>query len=211
MDQRQTELLSWLSLTLKYKVDSLQPASADASFRRYFRAVTDHGTFVVMDAPPDKENCRPFVDSAKALSSLKVHSPEIIDSDLTRGFLILEDLGNRTYLDELRQNSSILYTKAIDSLIKIQSGIDVKSGYQPPFYSAAKLTEEMSLFSRWFINKHLGRSIHEPSFAVWLHTQQMLVKACMQQPQVWVHRDYHSRNLMITESNSPGLSIFKTW
>lgn len=162
-----------------------------------------------MDAPPEKEDCQPFITSALALSKLGVHTPAIIDQDLTQGFIVLEDLGNRVYLDELKHNSCTLYSQAIDALIKIQSGEIANSGDTPPHYSGAKLIEEMSLFSRWFINKHLGRSIHEPSFAVWLHTQQTLVMACLEQPQVWVHRDYHSRNLMITESNSPGVIDFQ--
>jgi aminoglycoside/choline kinase family phosphotransferase len=209
VDQRQNDLHYWLTKSANFRVDSLKPASADASFRRYFRAVTDRGTFVIMDAPPEKENCKPFVDSARALSALGVHTPEIILQDLKLGFLVLEDLGDRTYLDELNENSAELYSKAIDSLITIQSGAVNTDQWTPPTYSGSKLVEEMSLFMTWFVNKHLGRSIHEPSFAVWLHTQQFLAMSCLQQPQVWVHRDYHSRNLMITEKNSPGVIDFQ--
>lgn len=209
MDQREKELSHWLRHALNYRLQSLEPASADASFRRYFRAVTERGTFVVMDAPPEKENCTPFIQSAAELSKLGVHTPDIIAQDLTQGFIVLEDLGSRTYLDELKQDSDELYSKAIDSLIKIQSGVTVASSTFPPNYSDSKLVEEMSLFTQWFINKHLGESIHEASFAVWLHTQQMLVTACLEQPQVWVHRDYHSRNLMITDKNSPGVIDFQ--
>jgi aminoglycoside/choline kinase family phosphotransferase len=209
VDQRKTDLHNWLSHTLSYQVNSLEPASADASFRRYFRAVTDRGTFIAMDAPPDKEDCQPFIDATGWLAKLGVHTPEICAHDLTQGFILLEDLGRRTYLDELRPNADELYSKAIDALIKIQSGVADQSHPTPATYSGAKLTEEMSLFSRWYINQHLGQSIHEPSFAVWLHTQQYLVMDCLNQPQVWVHRDYHSRNLMITESNSPGVIDFQ--
>ncbi len=209
MDQRKTDLYNWLSDNLNYQVSSLEPASADASFRRYFRAVTERGTFIAMDAPPDKEDCKPFIGAAECLSALGVHTPEIIEHDLTQGFILLEDLGTRTYLDELRADADKLYSNAIDTLIKIQSGNAAQSSTMPPAYSGSKLIDEMSLFSRWYINKHLGRSLHEPSFAVWLHTQQYLAMACLQQPQVWVHRDYHSRNLMITESNSPGVIDFQ--
>lgn len=209
MDQRQNDLRQWLSQDLNYTLDSLKPASTDASFRRYFRAVSDHGTFVVMDAPPEKEDCKPFIDSALALLELGVHTPRIIAQDLVQGFIVLEDLGNRTYLDELEKNADELYSKAIDTLIKIQSGNSTKQPDFPPEYTGAKLIEEMSLFNRWFINKHLGQNIHEPSFAVWLHTQQTLAIACLEQPQVWVHRDYHSRNLMITDTNSPGVIDFQ--
>ncbi len=209
MDQRKKELSHWLRHALNYRLQSLEPASADASFRRYFRAITERGTFVVMDAPPDKEDCTSFIHSATALSELGVHTPNIIAQDLSQGFILLEDLGNRIYLDHLKQNADELYSKAIESLIKIQSGDPGDSNNFPPAYSSSKLVEEMSLFIRWFINKHLGERVHEASFAVWLHTQQMLVSVCLEQPQVWVHRDYHSRNLMITDKNSPGVIDFQ--
>jgi aminoglycoside/choline kinase family phosphotransferase len=209
VDQRKTDLHNWLTQSLSYQVSSLEPASADASFRRYFRAVTDRGTFIAMDAPPDKEDCKPFIDAAVCLTALGVHTPEITAQDLNQGFILLEDLGTRTYLDELQADSDKLYSNAIDALIRIQSGKVDRSSNMPPAYSGSKLIDEMSLFSRWYISKHLGQSLHEPSFAVWLHTQQYLAMECLQQPQVWVHRDYHSRNLMITESNSPGVIDFQ--
>lgn len=162
-----------------------------------------------MDAPPEKEDCKPFIDSATSLSKLGVHTPEIIAHDLSLGFIVLEDLGDRTYLDELEHNPAELYSNAIDALLKIQSGAIDDSSEAPPNYSHAMLIDEMTLFNHWFINKHLGKTIHEPSFAVWLHTQQFLASECLKQPQVWVHRDYHSRNLMITESNSPGVIDFQ--
>jgi len=121
-DQRQLDLLNWLTETLGYSVNNFSAASADASFRRYFRAVTNQGTFVVMDAPPEKENSRAFVDTAKALESMGVHTPKLVAKDLDQGFIVLEDLGTRTYLDELRDNPNALYSAAIDALIKIQRG-----------------------------------------------------------------------------------------
>lgn len=208
-DQRQLDLLNWLTQELGHSVRDFSAASADASFRRYFRAVTNYGTFVVMDAPPEKEDSQAFIDTAQALESLGVHTPKIVAKNLDQGFIVLEDLGTRTYLDELSKNPNTLYSDAIDALIKIQSGNACKGQWSPTHYDSQKLTEEMSLFNRWFVNKHLGRSIHEPSFAVWLHTQQILAQACLEQPQVWVHRDYHSRNLMITEINSPGVIDFQ--
>ncbi len=209
VDQRQSDILDWLNRELGYIVSDFSAASADASFRRYFRAATNHGTFVVMDAPPEKENCQAFVDSAQALESLGVHTPNIVAKDLDQGFIVLEDLGTRTYLEELKQNPNSLYSDAIDALIKIQTGKARKDKWSPMHYDSQKLTEEMSLFSQWFVNKHLGRSIDEPSLAVWLHIQEFLAQACLEQPQVWVHRDYHSRNLMITKDNSPGVIDFQ--
>jgi len=209
VDQRKNKLHQWLSQSLDYRIDRLEPASADASFRRYFRVVSDKGVFIAMDAPPEQENCQSFIDSAGALSALGVHTPDIIAKDLDEGFILLEDLGTRVYLDELRQNSESLYSDAIDALIKIQSGSLKNPNEVLPDYSGAKLIDEMSLFDRWFINRHLGKSMQEPSVAVWLHTQKILVAECINQPQVWVHRDYHSRNLMITDENSPGVIDFQ--
>jgi len=208
-DQRQSDLLNWLRQELRYSVSNFSAASSDASFRRYFRAVTNHGTFVVMDAPPEKENSKAFVDTAQALESLGVHTPNIVAKDLDQGFIVLEDLGTRTYLDELNQNPNSLYSDAIDALIKIQTGKTIPEQWSPTHYDSQKLSDEMSLFSQWFVNKHQGRTIDEPSLAVWLQTQEFLAKACLEQPQVWVHRDYHSRNLMITEENSPGVIDFQ--
>ncbi len=161
-----------------------------------------------MDAPPEKETTEPFIESARALSKLGVHSPQIHEHNTQQGFLVLEDLGNQTYLDALPDQPAGLYSDAIDALIKIQGGSGSPQ-YEPPAYDGSKLVAEMSLFTKWFVAKHLGQSIYEPSFAVWLHTQQTLALACLEQPQVWVHRDYHSRNLMITAENSPGVIDFQ--
>ena len=208
MDQRKNKLHHWLKQDLSYTIISLEPASEDASFRRYFRARTNQGVFVAMDAPPEKENCQPFIDSALALSNLDVHTPEIIAKNVDQGFILLEDLGDRVYLNELQQDSQRLYGDAISALIKIQSGSASTSSF-PPKYSRTKLIDEMSLFTQWYITRHLGERINEVSLQIWEQTQQLLVSACMAQPQVWVHRDYHSRNLMITDRDSPGVIDFQ--
>lgn len=201
MDQRLEELKIWLSDVINEPIMSVETASADASFRRYFRATTNTASFIAMDAPPEKENSALFVDSCRALAALGVHSPTIYAENLSQGYILLEDFGNRTYLDELRGKPEALYAKALDSLIKLQLGpLNASPNkWHPPRYDGPKLIEEMSLFSHWFIQHHLGDSINEPSFAVWLHTQNFLASACLEQPQVWVHRDFHSRNLMILD------------
>lgn len=208
MDQRLEQLKAWLTESLNYQFDSIEPASADASFRRYFRAQTGRGSIIVMDAPPEQEGTEVFIRSASALAKLGLHTPAIHAQDAENGFIVLEDLGNRVYLDELHDSANSLYSAAINALVVLQSG-ESSTDFAPPAYDARKLIEEMSLFSDWFVKRHLGESIYEPSFAVWLQTQQMLALACLEQPQVWVHRDYHSRNLMITQENSPGVIDFQ--
>lgn len=208
MDQRLEQLKAWLTQSLNYQFDSIEPASADASFRRYFRAQTGRGSIIVMDAPPEQEGTEVFIRSASALAKLGLHTPAIHAQDAENGFIVLEDLGNRVYLDELHDSANSLYSAAINALVVLQSG-ESSTDFAPPAYDARKLIEEMSLFSDWFVKRHLGESIYEPSFAVWLQTQQMLALACLEQPQVWVHRDYHSRNLMITQENSPGVIDFQ--
>ena len=154
MDQRLEKLNHWLVHKLNYQVNSIEPASNDASFRRYFRANTDFGSVVIMDAPPDKEDTKPFIVSARALASLGVHTPAIKAHDTDNGFIVLEDLGNRTYLNELKESSCTLYSAAIDALLIIQGGQE-SDEFVPPRYDAHKLHEEMSLFYEWFIKRHL--------------------------------------------------------
>lgn len=201
MDHRLQELKIWLKNVVTEPIEDISVASADASFRRYFRIQTETRTLIAMDAPPEKENSALFIDSAKGLSSLGVNTPNIYAHDVSLGFVLLEDFGNRTFLDELLIDTESLYSNAINSLIRLQTGPLLPQGntWHPPVYDGRKLVEEMSLFSKWFVGRHLGQTLHEPSFAVWLHTQQHLASACLQQPQVWVHRDFHSRNLMILE------------
>ena len=208
MDIRLNLIKDWLQNQLKLVLNDLSPASADASFRRYFRAKTHQGTFIVMDAPPEKEPIQGFIEIALALSSVGVHTPEIKAQDIQQGFLLLEDLGNTTYLDKLQINSSELYSDAIDALLLIQQG-SKKNKLDVPAYDAEKLEQEMDLFETWFIKKHLNIEINKQMQASWHDCKQILIKACLEQPQTWVHRDYHSRNLMITKSNSPGVIDFQ--
>ena len=212
VDHRLEELKIWLKNVITEPINEISIASADASFRRYFRIHTETRTLIAMDAPPEKENSALFIDSATALSSLGVNTPNIYAHDISQGFVLLEDFGDRTFLDELQSNAESLYSNAINSLIRLQTGSLTRqeNAWHPPAYDGKKLIEEMSLFSKWFIARHLGQTLHEPSFAVWLHTQQYLASACLQQPQVWVHRDFHSRNLMILESSSETTPAEKT-
>lgn len=162
-----------------------------------------------MDAPPESEDVEPFIAIAGAIGNLGAHVPKIYAQNIPRGFLLLEDLGVRTYLDELPENATKLYSEAISALIRIQSGHIQEPDFDLPDYHETRLKDEMSLFDIWFINKHLGLEITQKSATILQATKALLVRECLAQPQVWVHRDYHSRNLMITDDNSPGVIDFQ--
>ena len=206
MDIRLNLIRSWLENDLKLTILSIEPASADASFRRYFRVETDDGVWIIMDAPPEKESIVEFIAIAKELALTGVHAPAIKAQNIPKGLLLLEDLGCRTYLDELSKHSDSLYSDAINALMQIQQG---SPEFEIPIYNSHKLLEEMDLFEHWYIKKHLNTSINEPMEKAWQECKQFLVSVCQEQPQVWVHRDYHSRNLMITNENSPGVIDFQ--
>jgi aminoglycoside/choline kinase family phosphotransferase len=207
VDARLEALEHWLASRLNAPAFSLAPASADASFRRYFRAsLSDGRSFIAMDAPPDREDCRPFVHVAALLRQAGVHAPEVHAQDFERGFLLLSDLGNRTYLDELEEsNAAELFRDAIAALLRWQ--LATRAGELPP-YDEALLRREMELFPEWYVGRHLGRSLsgaqRESLNAVFAH----LVASALGQARVFVHRDYMPRNLMVCDPN-PGVLDFQ--
>jgi aminoglycoside/choline kinase family phosphotransferase len=207
VDTRQQELNDWLTLTLPDADFTLTTASADASFRRYFRVHTYNGTLIAMDAPPPQENCEPFVRIAKLFGDAGLNVPKVIAEDLERGFLLLNDLGDDTYLSKINaDNAPKLYADANNALIKLQLAS------QPnvlPNYDEALLTREMQLFPDWYIAKHLNVTLDEKQQAVLTNTFNVLNKNILAQAQVYVHRDYHSRNLMMTQDNNPGVLDFQ--
>ena len=201
-DSRQQALQAWLQQAWPKPLQRLRPASADASFRRYFR-VDEQGSgrsLIVMDAPPQHEDCRPFVHITELIRGVGVNAPEILAQDVEQGFLLLADLGNRTYLDHLPDNADALYHDAIDALIRMQ-----RISSDLPAYDSRLLTQEMALLEQWYLNVHLGVTLDDSQKQVLDHAMQLLVDSALQQPQVFVHRDYHSRNLMLTEHNNPGV------
>ncbi|WP_300454623.1 phosphotransferase [Accumulibacter sp.] len=175
---------------------TIEPASADASFRRYFRAhVPGAGTRIVMDAPPDKEDCRPFLKVAALFRAAGVHVPEVLAEDLEQGFLLLSDLGGMTYLDALqdRRSAARLYGDANQALVAIQ--LASRPGALPD-YDHDLLSRELALFPDWYLARHLGVSLDDETRQT-LHTTFAAILANnLRQPSVFVHRDYHSRNLM---------------
>lgn len=196
-DLRLEQLTHWIHQN--WPNATIEVASADASFRRYFRVTNNGKTTIAMDAPPEQENCAPFLDVTQRLRNANVHAPEIIKQDLEQGFLLLEDFGNKPYLNELNDKSADkLYADALQALLKIQT----TNTQGLPEYDEVLLQQEMQLMPEWFLQKHLGitptteqQKIIDRIFAV-------ISASVLQQPQVFVHRDYHSRNLMILSSDS---------
>jgi aminoglycoside/choline kinase family phosphotransferase len=200
---RLTQLQQWLDSLSENTYTDLKPASADASFRQYFRVTNnkDDKTYIVMDAPPEKEDCHPFLLVTDLIRGVGVNAPDIISVDMKQGFLLLDDLGNKPYLDYLDNDSADnLYTDAIDALVKMQT-ID---GLLPP-YDEKFLQTEMDLFETWYLNRHLGIELDQAQKTSLDNVCNLLIQSAIEQPQVFVHRDYHSRNLMITDENNPGV------
>ncbi|MBX7230037.1 MAG: phosphotransferase [Burkholderiaceae bacterium] len=193
---------------LKLDVNSLVPASADASFRRYFRVRgSGDNTFIVMDAPPEKEDCRPFLNVATLFSAAGVHVPAVLAQNLQQGFLLLDDFGSRTYLDELNpSNAPKLYGEAIDALVKLQANTRVEV---LPLYDQALLMHELQLFPQWYLEKHLGVTLNAEQLTSLKLMFETIVKINLAEPKVYVHRDYHSRNLMLVNTNNPGIIDFQ--
>ena len=206
-DVRRAALEECLRRELRGRAFTLTPASEDASFRRYWRAtLPDGATYVVMDAPPDKEDCRPFVRVARMLADAGVHAPEVLAQDLGQGFLLLTDLGSRTYLQALSaQNAAQLFADAIDALIRWQ--LATRPGELPP-YDEALLRREMNLFPEWYVGQHLKKKLNEQQTDALEAVFAALVKSALAQPVVYVHRDYMPRNLMVCEPN-PGVLDFQ--
>lgn len=204
---RKTQLETWLKETLNAKPFKLTTASADASFRRYFRIHLEDSTLIAMDAPPPQEDCAPFVKVAKLFLDAGLNVPEVLAQDLTHGFLLLTDLGDDTYLSSLNHNTAPeLYLNATDALIKLQ--LASKPNILPK-YDEALLTREMQLFPDWYVAKHLLAELNAEQKSSLKNTFDVLNKNILAQGQVYVHRDYHSRNLMLTKQNNPGVLDFQ--
>lgn len=205
-DLRTIAMLDWLENDLLMTIVSADPASSDASFRRYFRIKALEGQFIVMDAPPEKENIEPFIRVAALLANSNVNVPTIFQQNLTDGFLLLEDFGSHCYLDQLTNNTAnTLYLSAFNVLFKLQSSKSLLDSSLPS-YNEQLLQRELGIFAEWFLGHALD--IRIPS-SVWEPLCTLLVTTALEQPNVCVHRDYHSRNLMVLTENSPGVIDFQ--
>ena len=208
-DERKSALDAWVSMQIGQQVSGL-PASADASFRRYFRYKFTDGdsqrSLIGMDAPPPQEDCRPFVRIAGLFADAGVHVPHIIAQDLQRGFLLLSDLGYQTYLDVIDgQNADRLFDDAVQALLAFQR---LPMDAPLPSYDDALLRRELQLFPEWYVQRHLGVEFSAQQQTLWQRASQRLIDSALAQPKVLVHRDYMPRNLMLSEPN-PGVLDFQ--
>jgi len=207
-DERLAALSRWAQEQLDVATLDVAPASADASFRRYFRARDGGRTWILMDSPPEREPLTDFLDVARRLGAIGVHVPEVIAADPERGFALLSDLGSRPYLDALDDESADrLYGDAMAALAVIQSR-GPGPGELPP-YDEALLRAELALFSDWLLARKLGVDTGGATGELLAFAFDRLVANALEQPQVCVHRDYHSRNLMVVEDNNPGILDFQ--
>ena len=209
-DPRLAQLAEWLTglQTPATIAASLRPASADASFRRYFRVDTPEGqSLIVMDAPPPQEDVRPFVKVAELFSATGVSVPAILAKDTERGFLLLSDLGSTTYLQQLNPDTAHkLYIDAIDALILLQ--VQSRAGVLP-VYDRELLHRELMLFPDWYITRHLKATLSDAQSADLNRVFDVLLANNLAQAPVYVHRDYHSRNLMVMNKGNPGILDFQ--
>ena len=209
-DARLALLEDWLSRDLNLRAARIEPASSDASFRRYFRAFCADGTYVVMDAPPGREDVRPYLRVSRLLEPLGIHVPHVHAADIERGLVLLEDLGTTPYLARLGEADAAdsLYGDALETLARLQlRGAEAAAELAP--YDRAALRREMDLMPEWFLARHLGLRLPEQTRAALEATFEWLIEEALGQPQVFVHRDYHSRNLMVTASGNPGVIDFQ--
>jgi aminoglycoside/choline kinase family phosphotransferase len=185
---------------------TLTAASSDASFRRYFRWEGAGRSFIVMDAPPPQENCKPFVDIAFLLAKSGINVPKIYAEDLERGFLLLNDLGNKTYLDVIdSENADDLFSDALQALTAFQQ---LPMVAPLPSYDVALLRRELELFPEWYVKRELGIEFDPAQQVLWDNVTELLIDSALAQPKVLVHRDYMPRNLMLSEPN-PGVLDFQ--
>jgi N-acetylmuramate 1-kinase len=209
-DARLALIHDWLSRDLGLHPERIEPASADASFRRYFRAFHDGKTYVVMDAPPGKEDVRPYLKVTDLLESIGVHVPHVHESDVAKGLLLLEDLGGTHYLSRLNagDDPEHLYGDALKVLADIQVRGKAASAELPP-YDREALARELGLMPEWFCKQHLGLNLSASQSQTIADAFEFLIAAGLAQPTVFVHRDYHSRNLMVVTRRNPGVLDFQ--
>lgn len=210
-DSRLADLTRWVFEDLGFAGSRIEPASVDASFRRYFRVTRGADTYIVMDAPPAKEDLGPFVTVARILLEMGLNVPVILARDSERGFLLLSDLGSRQYLDELKADGAAdrLYADALEALATMQTADHIRRVRDLPPYSHDLLMREMELMPEWFLRRHLGLTISDAERGMLDRLFEALSRSAASQPAAFVHRDYHSRNLLATPDDNPGILDFQ--
>lgn len=201
-------LLDWLRHVLNDRyIEQLAPASSDASFRSYFRISSGAKSYVVMDAPPDKEDIGPWISINQKLRTAGLSTPEVFAEDRAKGFILMSDLGSQSYLSVLNKNTvNELYSDALAAISRMQSQVGTES---LPLYDSARLHAEMNLFAEWFLDSHLGIMLGVEDEKLLSRFFEKLVASALEQPQVFVHRDFHSRNLMRLSFGNPGIIDFQ--
>ena len=212
MDSRLEELRDWLRILFKRDDIAVEPASADASFRRYFRTQQSGQSYIIMDAPPDKENTQPYLRVAREMHNIGLNVPIVLQQNLQQGYFLLSDLGHTQYLSVLtEQTADQLYRDAMTALLILQHDGAYYQTQLPP-YDQPLLWNEMQLFREWYLGRHLQLTLTKSQHAVLDSTWQWLADQALAQPKVFVHRDYHSRNLMYSQGDfgrNPGILDFQ--
>lgn len=204
---RLQQMHAWIHDQLRLHDYTVLPASEDASFRRYFRLRENGRSYIIMDAPPGQEDCHPFVNISQRLHSVGLNVPVVYASDLQSGFLLLSDLGNTLYLDVLdKNNAQPLYADALNALHVMQQDATTEG---LPDYDEILLQQEMHLFSDWLLTTHLGINMDSDRYGSIEQTFRYLSNMALEQPHCFVHRDYHSRNLMVCKDHNPGIIDFQ--
>lgn len=199
-------LKDWLLEQINYT--HIDPIVGDASTRRYYRVRTKNDCYIAVDAPPATEQNQAFVSIAKDLSSKGLKVPHVHAANLTAGFLLLSDLGDKQLFQIINQeNVDYYYTKALHDLIALQSPVAID--WQLPLFSEQLLSEELQRFNEWYLTRHLGLELDQNEMTMLQKIYQALIAAALEQPQVYVHRDYHSRNLMVLPSDEFGILDFQ--
>lgn len=218
MPQRLLQINNWLQKDLGIAEYDIRPASSDASFRRYYRVTSKSGNFasygavstlIVMDAPPSHENVKPFIYVSNLMEDMGLNVPVVLEKNIEDGFLLLSDLGSVQYLSVLSEsNADELYRDALDALYRLQKNGPRQSDFFP-LYDSAFFQRELDIFSEWYVQKHLGIELSDAQQQILKNCHRTLIDSALDQPVVLVHRDYHSRNLMQTETNNPGILDFQ--
>lgn len=205
-DPRRAQAREFAMAALGLTDGTFEPASADASFRRYFRLVAGERSWIVMDAPPAQEDCGPFIRIAGLMQAAGIHAPRVLAQDLERGYLLLTDLGPQTLLNVINDaNADALFSNAFDALLLWQKAS--KPGVLPA-YDEPLLRRELALFPDWYVARHLRSGFTPAQSAIWENLQGLLIQSALAQPPVYVHRDYMPRNLMLSSPN-PGVLDFQ--
>lgn len=213
-DPRLEQLERWLAALFGVRDFTIAVASADASFRRYFRVTRGNQSWIAMDAPPEQEDIEPYIRVANLLVDVGVNAPHILETDLLQGFLLNSDLGNRTYLAQIDAGTDPeqLYHDAMNALVQIQAN-GKQHAATLPSYDEALLRRELTLFPEWFCGRHLQLTLTAEDQAALQQVFDVLTAEALAQPRVFVHRDYHSRNLMVTDGTrfgpNPGILDFQ--